>query len=699
MNIQIFGLQRFLTVTLVSMLMSGQCAHEIEGQVCATDTIGLEKELEELVVTPREVTRFEGATIYRPSKELKKVTDNCTQLLAGLAIPGVIVNPATGNITVSGKNHLLIKINGKQVSDTDLMSIASKDIVKIEYISAPGVRYGDADAVLEITVRRREEGYGVMLNLLQSANKGWCNYSGAFKYNIGKSEWSVDYHSNPMWDMDCYRDNSEKIVMADGCVINRYESGTKTPNRMVTHHASLQYSYAEGSKMLLNIQSRLIRRNDRYASRGYITTETEGMTIYGQETEVAPIKSWQGDLDLYFHYNINRQHKIYLNVIPSIISGSTGRYYESPETFIASEIDNSSRNLLAEGVWEGKIGEGNLSAGINGKIGNSKAVYTLSGYVVREKESVGNLFCEWKQTYKKIQYSVGLKGTFNTIHKPVNSRGAYINPRLWFSYRPIDGGGVSVLFNAQTMSPTINQLNPVVQRIDNYQWSEGNSYLKPYQRFESMIEFDGNYKTLNAKLTFTNRYSRNPVMSVKEYAGSDIVTTYVNAGHNNDFEFSGTLRMPLISHHLTLSLEAGWHQVVSRGRNYRHKYSQPFVNAQMMLMIGEWWVMLKYNNAYNQLWGEMVSTVNQNLFNIGVGYKYRNATFMAGIVNPFGNVALHTKDLSEKAGYDRTYVVSGSRQLIWGGVSMNLYKGKKRVSAQKKLDNQIIYESIKNQMK
>ena len=107
-------------------------------------------------------------TLFYPTKELKNATNNGVQLLAGLHIPDLIINPATGSIESLGGGELSIRINGRPASQIDLTSISPKDITKVEYISNPGVRYGEATGVLDITVKRRETGYGVSLNLLQS---------------------------------------------------------------------------------------------------------------------------------------------------------------------------------------------------------------------------------------------------------------------------------------------------------------------------------------------------------------------------------------------------------------------------------------------------------------------------------------------------------------------------------------------------
>lgn len=231
------------------MLLNAGCfsasAQEAEG-----DSLSMSATLQEVVVEAPNTLQLGNRSIYYPSKELKDAMATSSQLLAGLQIPELIVNPANGSVSLSGGGKLSIRINGRPASETELMSISSKDISKVEYISNPGTRYGDVDGVLDIAVRRRNDGYGVLLNLLQSPNRGWGDYTAALKYNTGRSEWSADYHSNPMWHMDCYRNNIETINIPGTGTIVRKEEGIKTPNRMVTHRASLQYSYAYKSSLL-----------------------------------------------------------------------------------------------------------------------------------------------------------------------------------------------------------------------------------------------------------------------------------------------------------------------------------------------------------------------------------------------------------------------------------------------------------------
>lgn len=676
-----------------------QTTPSVSAQNVASDSVAISKDLEEIVITASEVVRAGDKNIYYPSKTIKRSSGNCARLLGALQISGLIVNPATGDLSLSGNGKLGLRINGRSVSLVDIASIVPEDVERVEFISTPGVKYGDVAGVVDIIVRRRETGFGVMVNTLQSLNRGWGNYSGALKYNSGRSEWTVQYNSNPMWNMDCYRDNTEVIHLEDGTLVKREENGIKAPNRMVTHHASVIYSYSLPKKLFLNIQGRLIRRNDKYLSKGDIFTYCDDISFIGFEEERALIDTWQGDMDVYFHYNINKRNKVFFNIVSSFGTGCSDRFYHTEDLRIESFISSRSFHMLGECMWEGKIGFGSLTAGLRINHGWEKAAYSGVNERIREVEYEEELFAEWRHSGDKLQYSIGIEGMVNSIRRPDRHTFTNLGPRLAMSYRIEEDRTLSLSLNSITKTPTVNQLNTVEQRVDLFQWSRGNMQLIPFRGYSGKIEYEGTFRGIYGKISLTDSYSLNPIMGVKIYEENKIVSSYVNSGYNNEFEIRGNLRLPLFNRRLMCTIEGGWHKIESNGEDYKHSYSQPFINLQLMYINGPWWIMATYNNAYNTLWGEMISTVNQNLMNFGVGYRYRQATFSAGVVNPFGNVALKTKDLSGKASFDRTYQASGSHQLIWLGVSLNLHKGKRRAGEQRRIDNMRIFETINNNMK
>ncbi len=670
----------------------------VSAQTADEESIG-ERELQEIVVTAPETMKIGNKTVFTPDKRLVEISNSSVQLLAGLQIPDLIVNIFTGQISLLGDGKLSLRINGRPASQSDVAAINSKDILKVEYIDNPGVRYGDAVGVLDISVRRRASGYGAFANVMQSVNRGWGDYTASVKYNQGGSEWSLDYKSNPIWDMDCFRNNEERIRLYDGSIVERIERGVKVPNRMVTHRVALQYSYAQGRDFLFNVQGRVFRTNDHYRSTGDITTALGGMTVSGIEVEENPVKSWQGDLDLYMHKKLNDRHTVYVNIVPTIIDSHTERVYITELIDIDNRIASRGYKLLGEGILESKIGKGRLSTGVRSNSSWTRTVYNPADERSREVDGIHNVFAQWSHNTSKFQYEAGVSLAYYNACRPVEKNYFAVNPRVFAKYRLSGNFAVAAYGEVKTVTPGINEINTSVQQLDAFQWTHGNPGLKPYQQYNGRVELEGRWRSINGKITVSDVYCDDPIMTAKSYREGRIFTMPYNHGSHNTFEVKGQIRMPLIPNWVNLSLEGGWHCMESKGLGYSHRYSQPFVNAQLMMMKNHWLVLVRYNNSYNKLWGEMVTSANQNLTIFGLGYTYRAATFLGGFVNPIGNVVLKSRDLSALASYDRAYQASGSHKLVWLGVIFNIHKGKNRSASQKKLENDQKYQFINNAKK
>lgn len=680
--------------------LSGACASEAlagePGAAQYADSIA-GGELGEVVVTAPETMKIGNKTVFTPDRRLVGVSNSSVQLLAGLQIPDLIVNIVTGQVSLLGDGKLSLRINGRPASQADLASVNPKDILKVEYIDNPGVRYGDAAGVLDISVRRRDSGYGAFANVMQSVNRGWGDYTASLKYNSGGSEWSVDYKSNPIWNMDCFRNNEERIMLHDGIQVERTERGIKVPNRMVTHRAGVQYSYARGRDFLFNVQGRVFRTNDHYKSNGDITTVIGGERMSGFEAEENPVKSWQGDLDLYMHKRISDRHMVFVNVVPTVIDSHTERVYRTEFVNLANSTDSRGYGLLGEAILESKIGRGTLSAGVRSNTGWTRTtVYNPAAERSREVAGLHSVFGQWAHNTSRFQYEAGVALAYYGACSPVEKNYLALNPRVFAKYRVNGNFAVALRGEVKTVTPDINEINASVQQLDVFQWSQGNVSLKPYQQYDGKVELEGRWRAVNGKLTVSDSYCHDPIMTAKSYSGGRILAMPFNHGSHNQFEVKGQVRMPLVPGWVNLSLEGGWHTIESRGVDYAHRYSQPFVNAQMMLIKNRWLAMVRYNNSYNRLWGEMVTSANQNLTIFALGYTYRSATFLAAFVNPVGNVVVKSRDMSALASFDRTYQASGSHQLVCIGVIFNMHQGKNRSASQKKLQNDRKYQIINN---
>lgn len=94
------------------------------------DTLDISRELNEVVVIAPENQTIGNKTLFYPTKELKNATNNGVQLLAGLQIPDLIINPATGSVERLGGGELSIRINGCPASQIDITALSPKELQK-----------------------------------------------------------------------------------------------------------------------------------------------------------------------------------------------------------------------------------------------------------------------------------------------------------------------------------------------------------------------------------------------------------------------------------------------------------------------------------------------------------------------------------------------------------------------------------------
>lgn len=673
----------------------------MSAQSTEADTIVNNIELHEVTVEAPEILRRADRDVYLPNSASIKASRTGVQLISALQIPSLIVDPTTNSISRLGGGNVEIRINGRRASAQEVAALLPTEIIRIEYIANPSLKYGDVAAVVDVYVKRRNSGYSIMLNALQSPNRGWGNYDFTAKAHQGRGETMISYNGNPMWNMDCYRLNDETITRADGTQINRHEEGIPTKNDIQQHNGTLQYSYAVDKKFLFSAQSRVKYTSNDNLIRGIITDNVSNTP--SEELDSSPLSTTQADIDLYFHYALPRRQTIYFNVVGSLVDAESSRTFidKTADINIHNSIDSRDYRVVAEGIYEKKYYRGVLTTGVRNESLWSKAYYydmTKSTSRTRDNRLYG--FAEWQHNFERFSYSIGLGATLYSITEPTASTYATLSPRATIRYRANDWLTLRFQADGRTISPTLTQISPIAQAIDQYQYQIGNPELKPYTIYSGKLSAETFYKGYNGNISIEYSGAPDPIMTAKTFVGDQINISYYNAGSHQEWALKGSLRAPIIKNLLNISVEGGWHHITSRGLNYSHSYHQPFINAQMMVMYRNWWFMTKCNSTFNTLHGELISSTNYNLNIFGIGYNFRNATLMVGITNPFiDSMKMPSRDLSAIAGNNREYHAASTQNLVWIGVTINLHKGRKYRADKRNIENNFDYETIKTTSK
>ena len=121
-------------------------------------------ELGEVVVEGDAVIQKVDRQILLPNKEQLGASSDGMSLLQNLQIPRIVVNPADNTVKTLANQDVQLRINGIEASNSEVMAINPRDVIRIEYHDQPGVRFNGAAAVINYIVKHRDTGGNLMLN-------------------------------------------------------------------------------------------------------------------------------------------------------------------------------------------------------------------------------------------------------------------------------------------------------------------------------------------------------------------------------------------------------------------------------------------------------------------------------------------------------------------------------------------------------
>lgn len=118
------------------------------------------KELDGVTVEGNGITRKIDRMLVYPTKDAVKHSYDPIDLISYMAIPRLRANKTNQTIE-SDNGSIQLRINGIPASQAEYLAIPAKDVIRIEVIDNPGLRYGSVGMVVDLIVKRRPTG-GIM---------------------------------------------------------------------------------------------------------------------------------------------------------------------------------------------------------------------------------------------------------------------------------------------------------------------------------------------------------------------------------------------------------------------------------------------------------------------------------------------------------------------------------------------------------
>ncbi|MDU1903560.1 MAG: TonB-dependent receptor [Dysgonomonas sp.] len=599
--------------------------------------------LNDVIVTAQSVINKSDRKLITPSTAQVKASTNGIDLLRKLQLPRLTVDFMSNSVSLPGNGELQLRINGVQVTNTEIMAIRPEDVIRVEYHDQPGVRYGNAEIVIDYIVRRKESGGNINANGMNAIGKSVFSdnfFSG--RANHKKSEFSTNISTlnrNFKW----VRSNNEIFQFPDQ-QIQRIEKGLPTKYIENNIKTTFNYSIVENDKYFFNARFRYNYQNqpNSYTDRrGTITTTSNStkLNIYDRTSQKQNIPA----LDLYYQRNLKNKQLVILNIVGTYITSNNRRIYqelqnEIPQTDILSDISGKKYSLIMEGIYEKGYSTGKLTTGLK-----HSQVYTHNKYRgnteteinMNQAETFG--YAEYKLNKGKINYTFNIS-MMRTYYRQEDSKSEKytFRPSISTSYNINDYTFIRGRAYIWGSNPSLGDLNKVEQVIDSFQIKRGNPDLVSFNDYGGNITFGYNKGVIGLDFHADYKYLDKPVMESILFENNKFIRMQENQKSHQRLSIETSIKIRPLKEHLTISITPGINNYKSVGHTYKHLYTNPYVRINIDAMYKNWVMNFWATTAYDWFYGESMNQ-GEAFQMISFGYNKPKWSLMAGAMNPIGS--------------------------------------------------------------
>lgn len=632
-----------------------------------------------------------------PSDRQVKASTNGMDLLQQLMLPKITVNPMSNEIKVPGNGEVQLRINGVKVELDEIKALLPTDIIRIEFHDNPGLRYRNAEVVLDYIVRRPETGGNFSVDMSQGVNALWGEHRVSGKINHKKSEFGASYRIGPRDFYGMSRDNEEIFHLADGTVLHRKETGDPSHASMFMHNLNLNYSVQDPEKYLFNATFRYWNNHQPHWDYRGILSNQDNPDDYVDMVDLNSSDNQVPALDLYYQRNLKNDQTLVFNVVGTYNRTSSHRFYQESRgeellTDINNRVSGKKYSLIGEAIYEKKLANGNsLSGGVWHTQSFSDNEYRNGhDYETHMDQSASSIYGEFKGKVRKLDYMLGveLARLYYKQEGTDDSDQFYtFNPRFTLQYALPGQSFIRLKGYVGNLSPSLGNLNAVEQVIDSLQLQRGNPRLESYMSYLLDLNYEYQKGIFYALVNGTYEYVPNAIMDEKYQEGNKIIQTWNNQKNWQRVVGFAMFRVGPIKDILQFSFTGGVNHYISNGNTYSHRYTNWYCNMQASLTWKKFMLMYQMNTNWNRFWGETLEG-GENIQMFMAKYNFKNLSLGIGAFNPFSdNWKVQSENWNQYASSKKTSYIKESSRLFVVSVSYNFSFGRTYKAGQKRLNN------------
>ena len=660
------------------------------------------------VEAARVVEKVDRQIIF-PTKEQVKTASNGYDLLDNLSLPTIIVNRAERKVQSLKGGDVQIRINDVKASMQDVLALQPDEVTKVEFINVPGLKYGDSnlDAVINYQVRRRYAGYVSGVSTMQGTKAGFNNSDGYFKYNVKKSEFSINYSFS-------YRSVEERSYeslgtyhLPTGETLHRNYLGYDSPFLYTTNNVQLGYNLSEPDKYTLNVRLNFYNHNSPVRGMNQLYQESGKANQYLQNNRkmLEQIPS----LDIYYSLNMPHDQNLALNLVGTYI-GTDYQYRMREYTFNKSpdesvknapltdysyDATGRKRSLIGEGTYSKNWKQTALSVGGQYNISHTDNIYVGSSNADTElKYSNLYLFTQLQGQQKWFSYQVGVGATRSSIHQGENGYSKWLfRPQVTLQAKASDH--LSFKWSSKITSdiPSLSDLSELRQYSNSFEARDGNSGLKPFTGYNNTLSASWNIPLMSLYLegnwTYYDKPIATSILPEKREDGSYLFVSKPENQKSHDYKhLLLTPEVHLIKDHLDLNLMCEYQNVKTKGLDYSHEFNYFSYGAEIRYMTGNWNIGYGAYKVEKSFWGEKTNG-GEPTSNLAVTYSYKNWQFgVLGLFVFYPHGCVYKDELFNKYVQQKNKVrLADQGNMLVFAASFNFSHGRRYHTGSRKLNN------------
>lgn len=695
--------QKIIAVFAAAMIGAAANAQTDSIEVDTTYTLG------EVTVNGMRVINKVDRQVLLPTSTMKKHSSNGYDLLSKMTLNGIITDTENQVIKSMKGGSVQVRINDIKANQQDITALRPDEVVRVEYIDNPGVRYSDGsiDAVINFVVKRRYAGYVGGLGTMQAFTTGFNNSNAYFKYNYKKSEFCIYYNFSYRGYDERKVDSENTYFFPDGTERRRQYLGYNTDFMYTTNTVQLGYNLAEPDKYTLNVSLYYNQNNIPKYGSNQLAKETSmpDLYIYNKKSK----KMYTPSLDIYWSMNLPKKQNITANVVGTYIGtdynylSSNYLFNQSPEQSMQADPVNDysysttgrKYSLISEAIYTKNFEKEVFSAGGEYTVSHTDNAY--KGAVNTDAVLNSNnlyLFAQLQGKLGVFNYQVGLGVNYLAIHQGnIGFNKWTLRPQLSLSTKITDNLFVRYSGRMSQLAPSLSQLTDVRNQSDELNASDGNTGLKPYTGYSNSLTVSWTRPLFNFQLYGSWYYAPDIIMTSYIPELQDDGTYLLISKPENQKSFSRKSLTAYFTLHairdiLDISLYGDYSNYSSRGLAYSHNYDAWCWGGSANLMLGRWSVAASFYTAPKSYFAESMGK-GENQSNLSVSYKYKDLKVGLGVLllgYPQGYDYVGKTDSKYLQSTSHTYIKDNGN-MVYFTLSYNFSHGRKYQMERKKLHN------------